>query len=63
MNAAEKSNTKLQDNKTAWNEAISEAEQQIRELKKAVKVYKVNRDEGRQWPGFNAAGTELPNSS
>ena len=43
----------------AWDEAIQEAENQIRELRKAVKTFTKHRDAGEEWPGFKTTGTAV----
>jgi hypothetical protein len=35
-----------------WDTAIREAKQQIKELRKAIKVFGQHKDEGNEWPGF-----------
>lgn len=46
-------------NNAPWDEAIAAASQQIKDLKKAVKVYEKHRDAGEEWPGFKrTAGTD-----
>ncbi|MBZ5520888.1 MAG: hypothetical protein LAP21_01385 [Acidobacteriia bacterium] len=44
---------------TAWNEAIEEAKERIKDLKRAIKTYERSRDEGAIWPGFEVSGREL----
>lgn len=35
-----------------WDEAIEEARSQIKDLRKAIKVFAEKRDAGLKWPGF-----------
>jgi len=37
--------------KTMWDQAISEAEHRIKQLRFTIRVYKQNRDRGEPWPG------------
>ncbi len=36
-----------------WDSAIEEAKRQIKDLRKAIKVFTEKKNEGLKWPGFN----------
>lgn len=42
-----------------WNSAIKDAENRIKRLRKAVKMYKKMRDAGERWPGFDITKVEM----